>query len=75
MYVSQLTVLWISEKNGNGILLDSSKNEIYVDSSITGFSQLNYKDTVSGSIDRISGVLCCRTLNTKYNTDTVIKLK
>ena len=73
MYVSNLIVLWINEKNGNGICTDNSGNECYVDSSIRGFEQLKRKDIVSGAIDRIGGVLCVRSLNTKYNSDTILK--
>ncbi len=73
MYVSNLKVLWISKRDGNGICIDNSGNECYIDSSIQGFEQLVPKDNVGGSIDRVGGVLCVRTLNHKYNSEIVIK--
>lgn len=74
MYVSDLKVLWISEKNGNGICLDNSGNECYIDSSISGFEQLKRKDIISGIIYRLlpDNILCVKSLNTKYNSSTII---
>lgn len=74
-YVSNLKVLWISEKNGNGICIDNSGNECYIDSSIEGFEQLRRKDNVSGTVYRLlpDGILCVKNLNTKYNSSAVIK--
>ena len=73
MYFSKLKVLWISEKNGNGVCLDNSGNECYIDSSIVGFNQLKRNDVVSGNIDRLSGVLCVRSLLSKYNSELLLR--
>jgi len=57
----KLTVLWIDNKNGNGICVDENKNEYYIDSSISGFNLLARKDCFeSNEQKRVGGVLCVR---------------
>ena len=43
----ELKVLWTNKKNGNGILVDSNKNEYYIDSSIPCFNLIKRHDTVN----------------------------
>jgi hypothetical protein len=74
-YVSNLKVLWISEKNGNGICIDNSGNECYIDSSIEGFEQLRRKDAIAGVVYRLSpdNILCVKSINKHFKTREVIK--
>lgn len=60
METKNLTVLWISEKNGNGICIDQKGNEYYIDRSIKGFDKLKIKDKIDGTVERITGTLCVR---------------
>ena len=44
---TEARVLWLSERDGNGILRDAIGNEYYVDSSIVGFKELERKQEVN----------------------------
>ena len=70
MYITGLKVLWISEKNGNGICIDNSGNECYIDSSINGFEQLKRNDQVDGEVYTLmpDKLLCVRSILTRYNS-------
>ncbi len=48
-----LKVLWISEKNKNGICVDKSGNEYYIDSSIKGFNELNRNNEFFAEVKRL----------------------
>lgn len=72
-YITGLSVLWVDNKRGVGILIDNSENECYIDSSILGFEQLKRGDKISGVVGKLSGVLCCYRLSTKYNSTDLIK--
>ena len=75
MYITGLKVLWISEKNGNGICLDNSGNECYIDSSINGFDQLKRNDQIAGVVYALmpDKLLCVKSLNTQFDSEEVSK--
>ena len=76
-YVTGLKICWVDQNKGIGILFDNSGNEVYIDSSIKGFDQLDFtmrhNIKYSGIVGRLSGVLCCYNLDTKYNSNELIK--
>lgn len=76
-YVTGLKICWVDKNKGIGILLDNSGNEVYIDSSIKGFEQLDFtmrhNIKYSGIVGKLSGVLCCYDLNKKYNSKEIIK--
>lgn len=46
----ELSVLWISSKQGNGILVDTTGNEYYIDISIPCFSLIKPHDLVTCTV-------------------------
>ena len=55
-------VLWISQRDGNGIILDEHKNEIYFDSStFKDFDKIKRNDKVEFTLK------CTQQLSVAYN--------
>ena len=54
-------VLWISERDGNGIIITELGNEYYFDTSVCkDFKDIKRNDTVSFNNDELSGCLVAK---------------
>lgn len=53
MRTQELTVVWYDRNKGQGILIDDSRNEYYIDSSVPVASMLKRHDLVQCVTDRL----------------------
>ena len=54
-------VLWISQRDGNGIIIADNGNEYYFDTSVCkDFKDIKRNDTVSFNNDELSGCLVAK---------------
>ena len=54
-------VLWISQRDGNGIIIDDNGNEYYFDTSVCKeFKDFKRNDIVSFNSDELSGCLVAK---------------
>ncbi len=70
-------VLWYSERDGNGIIVDAKKNEYYFDKSVLKETTIKSDTPVSFEGYLLSNVLCAKNVisQSKKNKKTPIKLE
>jgi len=61
----ELSVVWISSKQGNGILIDTKGNEYYIDNSIPCFNLIKRHDLVTCVVYTLlpDNLLCVTDIN------------
>lgn len=61
-------IMWVSQKDGNGVILDEHNNEVYFDrSTFTSFNNCKRGDIVKFNINgKIKECLCAKDVKLEY---------